>query len=73
MKGLWRGFTSWRESRGRQTGALVRNTLRGFLENELTSAEGNPVDTLTNIVGLLAAGGVCVSWLFIRKYCFLLS
>ena len=52
---------------------LLRVSLRGFLENELTSAEGNVLETLAYILALLIAGSICVSFLFVIKYYFALG
>ncbi len=52
---------------------LFRNFVRQFLDNELTSADGNVLETVTNILALLAAASVCVSFLFVMKYCFALD
>lgn len=49
---------------------LLRNFVRQFLDNELTSAEGNVLDSLTQILALLAAANVCLCYLFTMKYAF---
>ncbi len=60
-------------ARGTHFRTLFRLSCRQFLENELTSAEGNPLETVAQILALFGAASFCLSFMLVMKYYFLLS
>lgn len=52
---------------------LSRLFSRQYLENELTSAQGNPLETVTQLLALFGAASFCLSFILVMKYFFALS
>jgi hypothetical protein len=57
----------------RQFKKLERCFIDRFFDNELLASAGDARDTLVHIVALLAALGMCVSFMLLRKHSFALS